>query len=128
VEGFFSVRLKVRPVRALTPHSAQIISPSGPSLKPDDNVLTVVYKFSFSSSSHDAEPFNAHSGQVTGVTNRSRFPIVASMPDVLARSPRTRPPPEVFLPGATDRPALAVIAKRVAALPRHGTVTVRAPG
>jgi hypothetical protein len=65
-------------MRALTPQSAQIISLSGPILKPCDRLLIVVSKFPLSFSSHVAEPFSAHSGHVTDVTDRSRLSITAS--------------------------------------------------
>ena len=47
-------------------------------MKPCDKLLIVVSRFLLSSSSHVAEPFSAHCGHVTCVTNRSRFTIVAS--------------------------------------------------
>jgi hypothetical protein len=65
-------------IRALTPHSAQTISLSGSILKPCDRLLIVVSKFPLSFSSHVAEPFSAHSGHVTDVTNRSRLATTAS--------------------------------------------------
>ena len=65
-------------MRALTPQSVQTISLSGPTVKPCDRLLIVVSKFPLSFSSHVAEPFSAHSGHVTDVTNRSRLSITAS--------------------------------------------------
>ena len=43
-------------------------------------LFILVSRFLLSSSSHVAEPFSAHCGQVTGVTNRSRLAIEASCP------------------------------------------------
>jgi hypothetical protein len=65
-------------MRASTPQSVQTISLSGPTVKPCDRLLIVVSKFPLSFSSHVAEPFSAHSGHVTDVTNRSRLSITAS--------------------------------------------------
>jgi hypothetical protein len=70
-------------IRALTPQLAQRISLSGPILKPSDRLLIVVSKFLLSFSSHLAEPFSAHTGHVTDVTNRSSFAIAASLPNAL---------------------------------------------
>jgi len=65
-------------MRALTPQSAQRISLSGPVLKPCDRLLIVISKFLLSFSSHVAEPFSAHTGHVTDMTNRSRLYTTAS--------------------------------------------------
>jgi hypothetical protein len=68
----------------------QVLSDSnstpGPIMKPSDTLLILVSKSPRSLSSHVAEPFSAHSGHVTGVTNRSRFAIVASRPMLLHTS------------------------------------------
>jgi hypothetical protein len=84
---FISDRLSVLPTVALTPQSAQLISvPPGPIMKPSDTLLILVSKSPRSLSSHVAVPFSAHSGHVTGVTNRSRFAVVASRPILLHTS------------------------------------------
>jgi hypothetical protein len=49
-------------------------------MKPCDMLLIVVSRFPPSSSSHVTEPFDAHCGHVTGVTNRSRFTVAGSCP------------------------------------------------
>src|ERR1700722_18138073 len=89
--SFLSDRLRDLPAVALTPHSAQLISlPPGPIVKPSDTLLILVSKSPRSLSSHIAEPFSAHSGHVTCVTNRSRFAIVASRASLVPTGRRFR--------------------------------------
>jgi hypothetical protein len=83
-------------IRALTPQLVQRISVPGPILKPRDRLLIVVSKFPLSFSCHVAEPFSAHTGHVTDVTNRSSFAITVPWLDALAPPSRTGSPAYFF--------------------------------
>jgi hypothetical protein len=65
--------------RAITPQSEQRISLSTPVLKPRDRSLIVISKFSFSLSSHVAEPSCVHTGHLTDITKRSRLCTTVSL-------------------------------------------------
>jgi hypothetical protein len=94
-------------MRALTPQSAQRISLSGSIPKPCDRLLIVVSKFPLSFSSHVEEPFSAHSGHVTDITNRSRLCTTSSwMERRLTNNGQNRPSFHRNVVGVLETPSL----------------------